>query len=140
MKFLNEKHMENFKSLLMKDNTNPRDVERQSLFYIIAGNEDLFSKRRHIYDFEEGSIRPKCLENGEVDFCSSSRALIRLGYNLYNSYSDKYTTPIDTLYGLDINNYVLALNSLDFRFGVKREKQVSPIYRQEIDEYYCIGD
>ena len=47
----------------------------------------------------------------KVDFCSSSRALIRLGYNLYNSYSDKYTTTIDILYGFDIN-YVLALNSL----------------------------
>ncbi|WP_432409388.1 DUF6075 family protein [Wukongibacter sp. M2B1] len=50
----------------------------------------MFSKRKHIYDFEKGAINQACLDSGEVDFCSSSRALIRLGYNLYNSYSDRY--------------------------------------------------
>ncbi|SKC66571.1 DUF6075 family protein [Maledivibacter halophilus] len=139
MNFLDDKNMENFKSILMEDNTNPKDVERQSLFYIIAGNEDLYSKRKHIYDFAERAINPECLESSEVDFSSSSRALIRLGYNLYNSYSDKYTTPIDILYGLDSDNYVLALNSLDIRFGVEREMEICSIDEGKENEDYCIG-
>ena len=120
MQLLNEKHKERFKELLQSDNTYREDVERRSLFYILSGNEDLFRKRNHIYDFKDHSIEPECLNSENVDFSTSSKALIRLGFNLYNSYSDNSTSPVDILYSLDGNNYNLAMNGMDIRFGMSR--------------------
>ena len=59
------------------------DLERMALFYIISGNEDLYVKKKAIYDFFDNSIIPECLTSDNVDFCSSSKALIRMGFNLY---------------------------------------------------------
>ncbi len=117
MQFLNKEHAVNFNELIQKDNTYPRDTERYSLFYIIAGNEDLFRKRKFLYDFESNGIKANCIDDGTVDLSSSAKALVRLAFNLFNSYEDKYTTPIDIFYSLDDKNYNLAMNSIAIRFG-----------------------
>ncbi|MCT4596513.1 MAG: DUF6075 family protein [Vallitalea sp.] len=83
----------------------------------LSGNDDLYAKSRSIYDFSQHQIIPDCLNGGSVDFCSNSIALIRLGYNLYNSYQDSNTSPIHILSGLDEDNYFLATESLGVRFG-----------------------
>jgi len=88
MKFLNKEHENKLMDLIQKDGTHPKDVERISLLYILSGNTDLYAKSRHIYDFMNHQIVPDCLHDGGVDFCSSSSALIRLGYNLYNGFQD----------------------------------------------------
>ncbi len=136
MQFLNEKHKERFKELLQSDNTYKEDVERRSLFYILSGNEDLFRKRNYIYDFKDHSIEPDCLDSENVDFSTSSKALIRLGFNLYNSYSDNFTSPVNILYSLDGKNYNLAMSGIDIRFGVSMvvEKE-SEFKKVEEDEW-----
>lgn len=78
-------HKRQFQNLLAEDDTFPGDTERIALFYIISGNSDLYRKRSYIYDFKKHSIK-KCLQNEEVDFSSSMKSLIRLGFNLYNGY------------------------------------------------------
>ena len=113
--FLNSKHMENYLDLVMEDQMCTRDVERASLFYIISGNDDLYRKRRFIYDPKDHSIK-RCLDNTDVDFSSSIKALVRLGFNLYNGWSDEYTTPVDLLGCLDDNNRNLARNAIQIRF------------------------
>lgn len=137
MNFITNQHNERFKELLQSDNTYREDVERRSLFYILSGNEDLFRKKNHIYDFKDHSIEPDCLDSENVDFSTSSKALIRLGFNLYNSYSDDSTSPIDILYSLDGNNYNLAMNGMDIRFGksmvIEEEHQPNEVE----DEYDC---
>lgn len=50
-----------FEQLLAKDNTYETDVERKSLFWILANNDDLYKKVNYIYDFEDHSIKPECL-------------------------------------------------------------------------------
>ncbi len=117
MQFLSKEHAVNFNEMIQKDNTHPKDTERYSLFYIIAGNEDLFRKRKFLYDFESKGIIANCIDDGTVDLSSSAKALVRLAFNLYNSYEDKYTTPIDIFYSLDDKNYNLAMNSIAIRFG-----------------------
>lgn len=124
MRFFSYQHEKNFNTLIQEDNTHPQDKERYSLFYILSGNSDLFRKRHHIYDFADSCIIPECLTNGVADFCSSSKALIRLGFNLYNSYEDEYTSPIDILCNLDEQNYNLAIQSLNIRFGMSRENEI----------------
>lgn len=134
MQFLNKEHAVNFNELIQKDNTHPRDTERYSLFYIIAGNEDLFRKRKFLYDFESNGIKANCLDDGNVDLSSSAKALVRLAFNLFNSYEDKYTTPIDIFYSLDDKNYSLAMNSIDIRFGRGIESEKICDMEQENDE------
>lgn len=138
MQFLNKEHAVNFNELIQKDNTHPRDTERYSLFYIIAGNEDLFRKRKFLYDFESNGIKANCLDDGNVDLSSSAKALVRLAFNLFNSYEDKYTTPIDIFYSLDHKNYSLAMNSIDIRLGRGIESEKICDMEQENDEEFEI--
>jgi len=117
MRFLNTGHENKLMELIQRDGTHSKDKERISLFYILSGNDDLYAKSKSIYDFSRHQIIPECLNDGDIDFCSSSRALIRLGYNLYNSYQDGDTSPIHILSGLDEDNYFLATESIGVRFG-----------------------
>jgi hypothetical protein len=133
MYFLNEDHAYNFQNMILKDRTHPSDVERMSLFYIIGGNEDLFTKFRHIYDFKNHEINPEILTNGQVDLCSSSKALVRLAYNLFNGYEDEYTTPRDLFYNLDRKNYLVAKGGIDMRFNGDIEKQISGELDEEME-------
>ena len=116
--FVSSVHKERFINMIIEDDMSLRDSERASLFYIITGNDDLYSKRRFIYDFKEHCIHT-CLNDNEadVDFSSSMRSLVKLGFNLYNGWSDKYTTPIYLLGSLDTNNLFLAGNAIMIRFN-----------------------
>ena len=108
-------HKIQFEKLLEEDNTYPRDTERNALFYIISGNSDLYKKRTFIYDFKNHGIK-NCLQNEDVDFSSSMKSLIRLGFNLYNGYTDNSTSPSSLFYSLDEDNQRLALNAILIRF------------------------
>ena len=115
-KFVSDTHKERFTTMIIEDDMSPCDVERASLFYIISGNEDLYRKRRYIYDTYEHCTRT-CLDNTEVDFSSGMKSLIRLGFNLYNGWSDRYTTPMSLLGSLDNRNLQLAGNAIMTRFN-----------------------
>lgn len=108
MNFLSKEHENRFVSLLQKDNTHPSDVERLALFYIVAGNADLHRKAKYIYNFVEHQIEPDCLYDSGVDFCSSSRSLVKLAYNLYNGYQNNDLSPAGLLSDLDSENFYLA--------------------------------
>lgn len=111
-------HEDRLACLLERDGTNERDLERKSLFYILSGNIDLYNKVDHIYDFEANSIKSKCLESGETDFCSSSRNLIKLAYNLYNGYG---ADVLETFAGLDQDNFNLAMEAIKMRLKIEDE-------------------
>lgn len=115
--FIDKKHEDRLRSLMAADNTHVGDAERISLFYIISGSNDLYSKRSAIYDFKEHCIKC-CMEEREVDFSSGMYALIRLGFNLYNGYKDRHTTPLNLFYCLDGQNRQLAINAIRLRFDI----------------------
>ncbi|WP_202708480.1 DUF6075 family protein [Sporosalibacterium faouarense] len=125
MYFLNKDHAHNFQNVILHDKTHPGDTERMALFYILGGNEDLFMKCKHIYDFKNHEINPEVLTSVEIDLCSSSKALVRLSYNLFNGYEDEYTTPRDLFYNLDRKNFLIAKGGMEMRFGIYIEKQVA---------------
>ena len=111
---MNQEHKERFARLLQRDHTNLADKERRALFFIISGNEDLFSKVNHLYDFEEHVIKPETLEESRVDFSSGTRRLVMLGFNLFNS-----SNPADVsncLSVLDEDNIKLAIEAIRIRF------------------------
>ena len=117
--FIGNSHKSRYLNLVATAGIHECDVERHSLFYIISGNADLYLKKGTIYDFCENIILSDCLMPGKVDFCSSSKALIRLAYNLYNGYSDGYTNPLMLLYGLDSTNLFLACQAILIRLQGK---------------------
>ena len=114
--FLNNEHKERFQELTQKAKVFEGDMERKALFFILAGNDDLYKKVNHIYNFKENGIDPDCLESGKVYFSSSARKLVKLAYNLYNSYPSEDTV-IDTFYLLDEENFKLAINAIKLRFN-----------------------
>jgi hypothetical protein len=133
MRFLNKLHEERFIELLNRDNTHPKDSERLALLYVLSGNDDVFKKARYAYDFRNHQIESDCLNSGEVDFCSSSKALIRLGFNLYNGFNDGYSTPIDLFNCLDVSNYTLEVNSCNIRFGITATNEMEVEEGEEIE-------
>ena len=116
MSFLNEIHKQNFEKLSKQIKLNVMDGERSALMYIISGNTDLYNKRNSIYNFDENVLKFTTFRKCSNDFCSSSKSLIRLGANLYNGYSDKYTNPLNLLMNLNYDNCNLAINALYLRF------------------------
>jgi hypothetical protein len=116
MIFLNDIHKYNFEKLVNQINLNMFDTERLALIYIISGNTDLFNKKNAIYDFSKNIINFCNFKQTNTDFCSSSKALIRLGVNLFNGYTDKYTDPLSLLQCLGYDNYELAINAIKLRF------------------------
>ncbi|MGF9796778.1 DUF6075 family protein [Brevibacillus agri] len=67
--FLFPQQQKRFKDFIRRDGTHPKDRERQALFFVFAGFDDLGDRIEHFYDFEGRMIRPEAFE--EVDLTSS---------------------------------------------------------------------
>ncbi|UZT06175.1 DUF6075 family protein [Clostridium sp. LQ25] len=120
MAYLNEEHEERYKVLIKKLGLNYEDRERKALFYLVAGNLDLYKQLDKIYDFKNQQLC--CLtEDGQLDFSniytsSSSKALLRLGIQLYNSGDD--ITVSETFRYLDADTAQIALNAIKIRYKI----------------------
>ncbi len=57
MQFLNKDHENRFMVLTKKDHTYDRDSERQALFFIIAGEPQLFENVDQICNFRDRMIK-----------------------------------------------------------------------------------
>ena len=121
MTYLNKEHEERYKILIKKSMVRDEDVERRTLFYIIAGNlDDLYKQVDKIYDFQKQQL--KCIaEDGQVDFSNiytstSSKSLLKLGIQLYNNGTD--ITVSATFRCLDTDNAQIALNAIKMRYNI----------------------
>lgn len=106
---------ERIDELMAKDNTHPKDIERESLFFLIAGNDELWKLQERIYDFEDHSIKPEILESG---ICTSSKTLIQVGFNLYNNYPTE--SLLDCFHSLDDHNFELIMQAIRIRLNKTR--------------------
>lgn len=113
--FYGEEHEQKFLHLVAKTNCSG-DSERKALFYIIAGCDELFGYRNKIYDFETHMLKISRNLCGLKCMCSSSKALLKLGFQLYNSSINKVNV-YDTFYCLDSNNKKIALEAIRLRFN-----------------------
>lgn len=106
---------EKYQFLIKKDGTNPHDLERKALFYILAGNYDLYEKKYYIYDFDEHTIIIDCLNSDGIDLSTSSRKLIELGFNHFNG----YPSDVNQIFqALDFENAILAIKSIELRYRI----------------------
>lgn len=103
-----------FNELIIKDNTNESDIERQSLFYILAGNDELYRNADSIYNFDERMIDLEVIERNHLKVGNGAKSLIKLGFNLYNGTE---TDLLSVFINLDNENFELALNAIQFRFN-----------------------
>lgn len=107
-----KKIIERLYELIARDNTHPGDTERESLFFIIAGNDELWELQEQIYDFKDHSIKPEILKSG---ICTSSKTLIEIGFNLYNNSPTK--SLIDCFSVLDKSNFELVMEAIRIRLN-----------------------
>lgn len=116
MDYRNQEHQERYLLLLAEDQTRLGDIERESLFYIIAGNDDLYQKRNYLYDSRDHHIKQvfRCRE-GSVDLSGGAKALVRLGFNLYNG-MNKGACVSEIFDPLDEGNRILAWNAIKLRY------------------------
>jgi hypothetical protein len=110
--FLSPVHKERYNELLQRDNTRSNDIERQAMFFIFAGNEDLYRKVDYLYDFELHFMIFEGLEKARLS--GSEESLVRLAFNLYNNYPIRSIT--DLFSALDDQNKQLAFNAIKMRF------------------------
>lgn len=109
-------HEEKYKFLLEKDGTHYQDTERKALFYVLAGNYDLYEKKHFIYDFEEHSIMLDCLESDDIDFSTSTRKLLELAFNHFNNLNKADVAEVLSV--LDEDNLKLAIDSMKIRYSL----------------------
>lgn len=104
-----------FNQMLDKDHTDEKDVERTALFVILIRNDELFSMINYIYDFEDRSIIPECLENSDLNLSYETTSLIKLAFNLYNGYP---ADVMETFSYLNKVNAKIARHAISVRFRI----------------------
>lgn len=87
MKFKDERHKEAYETFIKLDNTRCDDVERKSLFYLLALNEGTRKNIGSLYDFDNHWIDLDGLRQPWQ--CSGSLAVSALAFNLYNGYTTR---------------------------------------------------
>ncbi|MDT8719527.1 hypothetical protein IAI10_23050 [Clostridium sp. 19966] len=110
--FTSEVHKQRFRELASLDTTSTRDIERNALFFILSGNEELWNNRTKIYDTKKHMINSRNIN--KLPISSSGKAMLLAGLNLYNSY--KCLDFTSTFSCLDKKNLNIMLNSIVIRF------------------------
>lgn len=104
--------MSDYKELLIRDDTSNSDLERLSLFYILANVSDLHNNIDNIYNFDNKSIKLNCYD--KLDLSSSSLVLLTLAFNLYNNCKKVNVLDFSCL---DDTNYKIAIDAINIRFN-----------------------
>lgn len=116
MEFLNVAHEDRFFTAMHKARKNSSDYERAAFFYIMTGNEQLYTNFNKIYDFTNNQIIGA--EVAKLGYLSSGIGrLMHLGLHLYNDVNELQGTIVDMLCGLDESNFKLAINAMCIRAG-----------------------
>ena len=127
MRFFTDKHEQNFKKLIEQDKTSSNDLDRIALFYVIAGNKDLFNYADRVYNFTERCIWFDNWFEGKIDLTSGSQSMLYLGYNLYNGFCysmfDRKDLPKDKsipdiFNSLDTVNKEICIEAIRIRAGL----------------------
>ena len=77
--FWNQEHEMFYRSCLTK--CRQQDVYHKALVYCLGISGDTRRNIGRIFDFEKGSVKPKCLEEGWIT--SGSARVVRMAFNLF---------------------------------------------------------
>jgi len=87
IRFKDTEHEQSFLEFIASDTVEVNDVERLSLFYLLALNKDTRRSINSLYNFEGRHIEPEALDRGWQT--SSSRKVTKLAFNLFNNFNDR---------------------------------------------------
>src|SRR5699024_8656823 len=93
-------HEERYLQLLEKDGTNPSDVERKALFFILA-HPDTFNNINGIYDFKEHWLKSDGFQT--VDLSGGIRRMVQLAVHHYDGNSAP--EPLEIFSGVDRHSF-----------------------------------
>lgn len=120
MKFLNQLHEKRYLEFITKDETDPSDLERKALFYILSGVDQLYELADEIYEFQIHLINTKGLENvesnKELELTNETKCLLSLAKDLYTAIREKGVTEVFSAID-DAEKFQLALNAIKLRFN-----------------------
>ena len=77
--FRNQEHEMFYRSCLPR--CRQQDVYHKALVYCLGISEDTRRTIERIFDFDKGSVKPKCLEEGWIT--SGSARVVRMAFNLF---------------------------------------------------------
>lgn len=87
--FIDQEHKNLMIGCMLRDNTNFKDQERISLFYLLTLHPVSREHLDAIYDFKDHSIHLDCFNQSWQTH--SSAPIIAFAFNLYNNYQSEYT-------------------------------------------------
>lgn len=126
MLFYDTLHKEAYYDFLSKANVNIYDNERKALFYLFALTQDLRTHIHELYDFKDNMIKTEGLSAAFQT--SSTTALTKLAFTLYNGYEEEICEEVDECdlyilqkkYNRDYEDYDVVYSDmvdLDLRFN-----------------------
>ena len=110
VKFINDEHRHRFFELVDEDRTDPDDVERLQLFYVISGCDDLYAIRTSIYDPMLHRLTFESIRKLPI-YDSDSYSMLKRALHLYNP-SHKDIDTYRLLSVLDHRQMKICLNAL----------------------------
>lgn len=118
--FINKEHEDAYNLFVKKSNIDSDDIERKSLFYLLAMMGDTRKHVGDLYDFKNNWIKSDGLNKGWQT--SGSLAVTRLGFNLYNGYKGEEdsicrVTPLDIFCSLGGEYLDCMFNAIKIRMG-----------------------
>lgn len=115
MRFVDQNHKNKFFKLIKEGHVLQYDVERQSLFYILSANQELWDHIHDIYDFEEHDIKSDALD--KLSLSSPARSMLKLGYKLFNGACKEYNDVSHVFSKLDIENFEVCMYAVRILLG-----------------------
>lgn len=109
-------HTARFEELVIMDGTAVWDTERRALFFVLAGNDELYTAADKIYDFRRHMLKGAAF-HGRDYLSSGTEKLLKIGINLYNGHSFRYMDPFSVMVSLDSRNRRLAMEAVRLRFN-----------------------
>lgn len=109
-----------FKGLMIRDQTDLEDMERQAMFYIVA-NTSLYDRADKIYDFADHSININCIETGA--WSGGELKMIHVAFNLYNNYPSPYSL-LETFASLDYENQEIVFEAIRIKTQQKQRREI----------------
>lgn len=113
---MSHRHRQRFEDMVFEDNTAEWDMERRSFFFILSGNDELYSVKDKIYDCSRHRLKGTAFRNRGY-LSSGTSNLLKLAVNLYNGHGFRNLDPYTVMVSLDRRNRRLVMDALKIRFS-----------------------
>lgn len=115
MKFIDQDHKSKFLKLIKEDQVSNDDINRISLFYILSSHQELYTKIRKIYNFEDHTIELDGLD--KLHLSSAAHNMLQLGFKLFAGSCREYKDVSHLFSKLDIEDFEVCMYAVRIILG-----------------------